>query len=823
MNTLLQDLRYTTRMLLRCPGFAVVAIVTLAVAIGANTAIFSVISAVLLRPLPYPDSDDLVVVWSQFPARDVYEETLAPGMYFELENQTQVFDQVAIARSHSFTLTGVGPPERIRGMRASASCLSMLGAKPELGRIFVTSDDGPSASPAIVLSHPLWQRRFGGDPGVIGRTIQLDEQAYTVVGVLKRGFPVTRAYLSMLHDPDARVDYWIPLALTAADREDHSRQNYQVLARLKPGVDLADAQAAIDVLASRMKQEFPANYPPDSGFAMNAVPLLGPMVREVQPALRLLGGAAVLVLLIACANVANLLLARATGRNQEIAMRMALGASRSRIVRQLLTESVILALMGGIVGLLVAWWGTSALLKIGTSTIPRLGEVAIDARVVAFAFGLSLLTGIVFGLAPAWTASKASLNQTLRDGRGNTIGVGLRGPGRFAPRRLLVVGEISLSAVLLIGAGLLMHSFYRLQNVDPGFSPQGVLSFQLPRNPDYGRNMDAYGGFYADLRQRLAGLPGVEAVGGMSVLPLTPGESFAPVLVEGYTPPSGQAELQANSCTALWDCFETMGIPLIAGRYFDERDTADSLPVAIVDEAFARRVWPNDDPIGKRIRDAGLGQLPPWLTVVGVVGTVRRSGLEGDSRITYYQPYSQWASKSMYVVVRTSSDPSALTSAIAGQVWALDADWPILDVATMEQRVSAALAERRFSLFLLGGCAASALVLATVGLYAVLAHMVSQGTHEIGIRMALGARRSDVLRRVLSCGLTLTGIGLLIGLVISLAGTRILASLLYEVRATDPATFVGVPLLLLCVALVACYFPARRAADVDPMVALRCE
>ena len=823
MSTLLQDLRYALRMLVRSPGFTIVLVLTLALGIGVNTAVFSVVSGVLLQPLPYQDSDDLVLLWGQFPDREVFEESLSPGMYFEIKDQTHVFDQVTIVKSHSFTLTGAGTPERFQGVRASASCLSMLGARPTLGRIFASDEDEPGKPRTIVLSHALWERRFGSDPTVINRIVQLDEQDYTVIGVLEEDFPATRTYLPMLHDHSARIDYWIPLVLSAADRHEHSRQNYWILARLRPGVSIADAQVEMDLLAGRMKQELPQYYPHDSGFAMDVVPLLEPMVREIRPVLRLLAGAAGFVLLIACANVANLLLARAAKRYKEISMRMALGASRRRIVRQLLTESVLLSLLGGAVGLLIAWWGTSAFLVVGAKTIPRISEVDINTSVVTFTFGLSLLTGIVFGLAPAWTASRVSLNQTLRDGGRSLIGTSSFRHQRYSARRLLVVAELGLSVVLLIGAGLLSHSFYRLQSVDPGFSPENVLSFQLPQNADYKKDMAMYHRFYARLRDRIGGLPGVESAGGMSVLPLTPGESYAPVSVEGYVPAHDETELKANSCTVLWACFETMKIPLIAGRYFDEQDTADSLPVAIVDEAFAKRIWPNDDPIGKRIRDPGLGRPFPWLTVVGVVGTVRRSDLEGDSRITYYQPYSQWACQSMYVVVRTSSDPRELASAIASEVWALDKNSPILRVATMEQRISDTLARQRFSLFVLGAFAASALVLATVGLYAVLAHMVSQSTHEIGIRMALGARQSDVLCCVLRHGLTLTGIGLLIGLAIALAGTRVLASLLYEVGAADPVTFIGVPVLLAAVALLACYFPARRATKVDPMVALRCE
>jgi len=823
MNMLMHDLRYAVRMILKNPAFTVIVVLTLALGIGANTAIFSVVNGVLLRPLPYQDPDDLVVLWSHYPGRSVYEETLSPGMYFQIKEQSDIFDQVAIGKSHSFTLTGGGPPERVRGMRASASCLPMLGAKPELGRLFAAGEDDPGRPPTIVLSHALWQRRFGGDRAVIGSHLQLDDLSYSIIGVLPESFPDTRVYLPNFYDPNLRVDYWIPLVLSPADRQEHGRQNFGVLARMNPGVDLAEARAELGLLAGRVRQAHPEHYPPESGFTLDVVPLLDPIVREVRPALRLLVGAAGLILLIACANVAGLLLARATSRQKEIGMRIALGAGRLRIMRQLLTESALLSLLGGGIGLLAAWWGTSALLAIGAETMPRIGEVGVDSSVVMFTFALSLVTAIVFGLAPAWTVSRVDVNRAIRETGRSLIGARSFVRQRWSARRFLVVTELSLAVALLIGAGLLMHSFWKLTTVDPGFSPENVLSFQLPENRDYRKDMDAYRRFYDELGERIAALPGVESVGGMSVLPLAPGESFAPITVEGYVSGPDETELKADARTVIWDYFETMKIPIIAGRCFDERDTIDSPRVAIVDETFAERVWPGETPIGKRIRDPGFDGRLPWLTVVGVVGAVKRADLESDPQMTYYQPYSQWAQQWMYVAVRTSSDPEGIVDSIAGEVWALEKDMPLLRVATMDQRIADTLARRRFSFYLLGAFASLALVLAVAGLYGVMAYMVSQSSHEIGIRMALGARQSDVLRVVLCNGMVLTGIGLAIGLAVSLAATRVLRSLLYEVTTTDPVTFIGVPLLLAVVAGLACYIPARRAASVDPMVALRCE
>ena len=822
MNTVLQDLRYASRMLGKNPGFAAVIILTLALGIGMNTAVFSIIQGVLLQPLPYSDADRLVALWARYPGRAVFEETLAPGMYHEIKGQERIFDQVAAIKTHSFTLVGHGTSERVRGVRASLSCLSMLGARPALGRIFAADETESGETRGIVISHALWQRRFGGDFSVIGRMIRLDDRDYTIIGVLEEGFPATRAYLPMLRDHNTRIDYWIPLVFSDADRQEHGRQNFDILARLACGVGLADAQAEMDLLAGRMQQELPQYYPPGDGFALDVVPLMEPMVRGVRPALRLLAAAAALVHLIVCANVANLLLARATGRRREIATRMALGAGSARIVRQLLTESVLLALLGGGAGLLLAVWGTSVFHAIGRQTIPRIDGVTIDSTTAAFTFVLSIFTGLLFGLAPAWGVARTDLSQSIRNGARSLAGLGLFGR-RCTARNFLAITELSLSVVLLIGAGLLIRSFHRLQCVDPGFSPENVLTFQMPRNPEFNADITAYQRFYAELHKRLASLPGVVSVGGMSVLPLAPGESYGPVEVEGFMPEGDEQEFKANSCSVLWDCFKTMKIPLVAGRYFDDRDTSDGLPVAIIDKTFAKKFWPNEDPIGKRIRDAGIGRTFSWLTVVGVVGSVRRSDLEGDSAITYYQPYSQWGSQSMYLAVRTSSDPEEMASAISGAIWTLDKNWPILDLSTMEQRVTAVLARRHFALVVLGIFAVTALLLAVVGLYAVLAHIVNQGTHEIGIRMALGAREWDVLFAVLRQGLTLSGIGLGVGLIISASVARLMESLLYEVGTRDPVTYLGVPMLLGAVALLACLIPARRAARVDPMAALRYE
>ncbi|MGD8453996.1 MAG: ABC transporter permease [Phycisphaerae bacterium] len=834
MSALLQDLRYAARTLWRSPGFALVVILTLSLGIGASTAIFSVVHGVLLRPLPFADADHLVVLWSRLPGLngeglvlgDLFNDedgVFSPAMYFEIKDQSRVFDDVAILHTHSFTLTEGGVPERVRGMRASAWCLATLGAKPALGRVFSPADDDPGRPHTIVLSHALWQRRFGCDPGVIGTLLELDGQSYGVIGVLAEDFPATRAYLPMFRDPAARIDYWIPLSLSAADRYEHGRQNYRLFARLAYGVTLADARAELRLLVGRMVQQHPDFYPTQAGFTVDVLPMDDLVVRAVRPALWSFSGAVALVLLIACANIANLLLARATKRRKEIGMRLALGASRLRIMRQLLTEAILLSVLGGGGGLLLGSWGTSLLLAIGAEKIPRINEVGVSVSVVTFTLGLSVLTGIIFGLVPAWTASRMGLEQTLREGPRSAVGAGSFWHWRSDARHLLVVGELSLSVILLIGAGLLIHSFCRLQSVDPGFAPDNVLTFQLPPNPDYGRDMARHAAFFDEVGQRIAALPGVESVGGVNVLPMTPGDCTGPVAVEGQLPADEDTCTTADERVVLRDYFETMKIPLIAGRFFNEYDTSDSLPVVIVDETFARRFWPSETAIGRRIKAPWPGSQLSWLTVVGVVGAVRQSDLDSLPTMTYYRPYPQWAQRGMYLTVCTSTDPEALVNAVAKEVWSLDKDRPLMQVATMEQRLSDILSQRRFSLALLVVFAGIALVLAVVGLYAVLAHIVSQSTHEIGVRMALGARRADVLRAVLGRGLMLAGVGLAIGLAVSLAATRLLASFLYGVEVTDATTFVGVAGLLAVVAVLACYLPARRATRVDPMVALRCE
>ncbi|UCE58631.1 MAG: ABC transporter permease [Phycisphaerales bacterium] len=825
MGALVQDVRFAARMLLRRPGPTTVIVLTLALGIGANAAVFGIVYDVLLRPLPFRDAENLVALSSQFPVQGEYNESLSPGLFYEIKERMHVFEHAAILQTHSFTLTGDGPPERIRGVRTSASCLSILGAKPILGRLFAPGEHEAGAAPGIVLSHALWQRRFGSDPSVIGRLLNVGEEEYTVIGVLERSFPSTRAYLPMLFNPDARIDYWSPLELGDQNRQAHDRRDYRVLARLAPGVTLAEAKVEMNALASRMRQEHPQHYSPEEDFAIGVTPFLDPMVREVQPALRLLAGAAAVVLLIACANVANLLLAWGAGRRQEIGMRLALGASRVRIMRQLLTESIVLSLLGGATGLLLCSWGTSVLVAGGGKTIPRIGEVGSHAPVLLFTLALSILTGIVFGLAPSLTASASRPNQTLRDSTGGLLRARRSRSLLTLLPRMVVVAELGLSVVLLICAGLLTHSFYRVLCVDPGFSPEKVLSFQLPENPDYPNvpGLPHYVGFYNQLQERLARLPGVESVGGVSVLPLEPGESTSAIAGEGCGPANNKTVAEAHEHAVLWDFFQTLKVPLLSGRYFDESDKADGIPVAIVDETLAERFWPDQNAIGKRMKGVGLGDDDSRLTVVGVVRAVKHADLESKTGITYYRPYGQWASKWMHLVIRTSSDPTGIVSAVANEVWALDANRPLLQVASMEQRLADSLARRRFSMFLLSVFAGLALILAVVGLYAVLAHSVARDTREIGIRMALGARREDVHSAVLRHGLAITATGLAIGMVASLVGTSVLETLLFEVTATDPVTFLGIPLLLGGIALLACYLPARRATKVDPMVALRCE
>ncbi|MDQ3802556.1 MAG: ABC transporter permease [Acidobacteriota bacterium] len=811
MRTLLQDLRFAARVLWKSPGVSAVAVVALTLGIGANTAIFSVVNAVLLRPLPYKDPERLVRLSED--SERVPQMSVAYPNFLDWREQQTVFEQMAAMQLQSYNLSGGGEAERLSGRNVSPEFFSVLGVAPALGRTFTEEENARGRERVVVLSHGLWQRRFGGDKGILGRAVTLNGEPFTVVGVLPRGF--------LYGSP---TDVFVPIG-SALDEMMMSSRGYHpgiyVLARLKDGVGLERAREEMKAIAARLAAQYPAS---NSGNTVRMQPLGEYFVGEIRPSLLILLAAVGMVLLIACANVANLLLARAAARGREIAIRTALGASRLRIVRQLLTESVTLALAGGVCGLLLALWGVDLLRSLTADNLPPTAEVGLDANVLLFTLAVSLVTGVAFGLAPALQASRMDLNTSLKEGGRSQSG----GVGRQRMRNILVVAEVALSLLLLIGAGLMLKSFFRLRQAEIGFNPQNLLTMQVSRTVGKGEDPARAAAFFDQLRERLEATPGVGAAaytGGMPML----GAPDTSVMVAGRPAPEPGKAPQAVLFITSPGYLEAMGIRLVRGRFFDEHDDANSQLVAVVDEAFARIIFPGEDPVGQRLK--GGGDVPD-AEIVGVVEHVNNYGLNVPEAVQpqlYYafkqvpKNYMADALGNVYVAVRTSGDPAALVPAVRREAQALDPAQPLYNINTMEEVLAQSVATQKLSMLLLGLFAGVALALAAVGLYGVMSYTVTQRRHEIGVRMALGARPSDVLRMVVGQGMLLTAVGIGVGLLGALAATRLMASLLYGVSATDPATFAGIPLVLASVALAANYIPARRAMKVDPMEALRYE
>jgi predicted permease len=825
MSAFSQDLRYAFRALLARPGFSIVAVLSLAIGIGANSAIFSVASALLLRPLPYANADRQVILWNTSPGLGITEDWFSTAQYFDIKNGTQSFEDVAIAIGANSNLTGDGEPERIGTIRMSSNLLPMLGVRPFLGNLFGLDDDQPGKTGKVLLGYSTWMRRYGGDHGVIGRPLTLNGQPYEVIGVLPASFSLPREVMPTLGVvDDAEVVLPLPLAANAA--EVRNREDYNIIATLRPGVAIAQARVELDALTARLRREHPDFYPPNGGLTFRVLPLQEQAVGRVRLALLVLVASVAFVLLIACANVANLLLSRALARQREVAVRAALGASRWRIVRQLLTESLVLAATGGFVGLLVSFFCLQGIRSLGAASVPRLHEIAIDWRVLLFTFAISVVAGVLFGLAPALRLSTLDLHGSLKDASRGSAGASVVwGRGRNL-RRLLVVAELALSVMLLIGAGLLIRSFSHLQNVSPGFNPTNVLTFELTMTGRKYNDVDAVLETYRQLWARLSTLPGVTAAGGVTALPLSQMMAWGPITIEGRTAPEGEKFINADIRVVGGDYFRAMDIPLLKGRLFSqEYDTRTSPRVVVIDGRMAKQFWPGEDPIGKRIRTGGFDVTPdtPWMTIVGVVGAVRQDALDADSRIAYYRFQGQTPSRAMNVVVRSASDTSGLGARVTGEIRALDPDLPIYKMRTMGERVEASLSERRFSMLLLTLFALLALGLAAIGIYGVLAYLVSQGTRELGIRLALGAAPRDLLLLVVRQGMSVAATGMTLGLAGAFVLTRFMRALLFGVNASDPATFAAIALLLTLVALAACYVPARRAARIDPVVSLRAE
>jgi len=801
---------------------AIAAILSLGIGIGANTAVFSVANALLLRPLNYANADRLAILWNRSPGLNIAEDWFSTAQYFDIETSHGGFEQLAIALGANFNLTGGGDPERVGVIRVSSNLFPMLGAAPIHGQLFVPEDDVPGRPGPAVLAHGFWTRRFGGDASVVGTSIILNGQSYQITGVLPQAFRLPREVLPTLGVAEDG-EIFLPLPLPPAAPQTRTREDYNLIATLKPGVSVASAQAEMDLLTARLRREHPDFYPPHGGLTFSIVPLQEQVVGNVRQTVLVLTAAVAFVLLIACANVANLLLSRALARQRELAIRSALGATRGQIARQLLGEAVLLSAIGGALGVLLAWIGVEWMQAIQPVNVPRLRDIAIDGRVLLFTAGIAVSAGILAGLAPALGLRRLDLQRSLAAASRGSAGPGtMWGRGGWL-RRTLVGSQIALAVVLLIGAGLLIRTMANLQRVPPGFNPDGILEFELTMTGQKYANGPLVLESYKSLWERLRNIPGVTAAGGVTSLPLSGYFAWGPITVEGRIRPPGENFINADIRTAGGKYFEAMEIPLERGRFFNAFDTPDKERVVIVDEFMAAELWPGADPIGKRIRFGDLKSTAPWQTVVGVVGRVKQYGLEMDGRIAYYMPQTQSPSRALYVAVKTSGDLGALAAAVRQQVRDLDPNLPIYRMRPMTGLVAASLARQRFAMQLLGLFAVVALALAAIGTYGVMAYVIAQGTRELGIRVALGATGGGILALVLRQGLTVALVGITVGVAGAAAVTGVMRSLIFGVEAIDPVTFGVVSAILAGVATVATLVPAIRASGVNPAVSLRAE
>ena len=814
METLIQDIKFGLRMLLKSPSMSIIATVALALGIGANTAIFSVVNAVLLRPLPFPNPDALVAVYETNQRRGTIRGSHSYPNFFDIRTQNTVFERVAVYRSSDFIMTGRGEPARLMGAVMTADLFPLLGIAPAMGRTFLPDEDKPSETGrVVVLSHRLFQTRFGGDASILNQQITLDGRSFTVVGVMPPSFE-----FPIQNEP---VDLWTTIAGDSSGADPITAQRgahfLNVIARLKPDVTPEQAQGDLNTIAARLEQQYPDTNA-QRGLRMESA--LMALVGDVRPALLILLGAVACVLLIACANVANLLLARATSRHKEMAVRAALGASRLRVIRQLLTESVLLSLVGGALGLLLAVWWADLLVALGKEDIPRAVHVGIDWRVLGFTLGVSIVTGLIFGLAPAFHSSKTDLVESLKDGGRGTS----EGARRNRLRSILAVGELAVAVVLLVVAGLLIKSLWRLQNVNSGLQPDNVMTFNLAL-PETRYKTDRQAQFFEALKTRIESSPGVQSASTILPLPLSGDRFSISFQIEGREV-APKDEPSADIFFTGVGYFGTMGIPIVKGRDFEQRDQHGSTPVVIITEEFARQYFPNEDPIGKRIQP-GISTFEdedsPMREIVGVVSDIRNRTLNTEPKPAYYVPQTQVPFSQMAVVIKTNNEPRGLISGMTKEVAALDADLPLFGVKTMREYLSASVAGPRFNTTLLSIFAGVALVLTLVGLYGVMSYSVAQRTNEIGIRLALGAQTRDVLWMIVKQGSILILLGLGFGLAGAYAATRVISSLLFGVTAKDPFTFAAAAVLLAIVALLACYIPAWRATKVDPLQALRYE
>jgi putative ABC transport system permease protein len=813
-----QDFQYALRILAKNPVITLVAVLTLALGIGANTAIFSVLNAVVLRPLPYAEPDRLVMVWETVEGND--KRSAAPGNFTDWRSQNTTFSDLAATFYGNFNLTSDGEPERINGSTVTSNLMSTLGVAAQLGRTFQADDDENQDRRLVILGDGLWQRRFGSDRGIIGRNVTIDETPYTIIGVMPPGFkyPVQSDLWVLGRDRNA-----VSMSLISQFPQNdwtHERDAHfiSVVGRLKPGVTLAQAQSDIAGIARRLEQDFPKT---NSGLGSNVISLHTQVVGNVKTLLSILLGAVALVLLIACTNVASLLLARATQRDREFAIRRAVGASRLRLVRQLLTESVVLGLAGGLAGLGLSVWAVDLFIKLSPGDIPRLSEASVDLRLLGFTFLVSMITGVTFGLWPALQATAGSLNQSLKE----TGSKASEGKQRRRARNVLIVTELALAQVLLVGAGLLLMSYFRVSQIDPGFNAERVLSAKIApaasKYPDAKSRVQ----FYSRVLDRLRSLPGVSSAGMVMNLPLSGASMNRGFQAEGRPEPKPDENVSMDYQVVSHDYFSTLGVPIIRGRGFTEQDRDGAPRVIVINEAMATRYWPNEDPVGKRMAIGESSKETSWRTIVGVAGDMHHASLTElpvpTAFIDYRQDVESWSR--MAFVIKTETDAASFTSSVRSSLVSLDPQQPVYAIETMEKLLASSVAPRRFVMSLIGSLAFIALALAVVGIYSVISFSVSERTREIGIRMALGADRRDVLKLVLGQGMRVAIFGILAGAVIAFALSGLIKSLLFEVSASDPKTFVLVSSLLTLVALIACYLPARRATRVDPLVALKNE
>jgi putative ABC transport system permease protein len=814
METLLKDIRYGIRGLLKRPAFTAIAVITLALGIGANTAIFSVVNAVLLRPLPFHDPGQLVTLWERNPKQGYEQNPPAAGNYVDWREQNRVFAQMAIyAPSRNFNLSLGDQPERISGAAVSSSLFELLGVSAVQGRTFSSEEEQPGNDQVALISHSLWQRHFAADLNPVGRTITLDSKPYTIVGVMPEGFQFPGGSGTVLRTfTPAAAELWVPLALDADTLRQRSSHSLYAIGRLKPGITVGQATAEMDAIQQRLEQQYPTFY---VGSHVKVVPLAEQIAGTARQPLLILWGAVAFVLLISCANVANLLLSRSNSRKKEFALRAALGAGRTRIIRQLLTESLLLSFAGGIAGALLAAWGVHVLSTIVPPDFPRRGEIAIDGWVLGFTLLISVLTGIIFGLAPAIQSTKMDLTEALKASGRNSAG----SSHRHSLRSLLVMSEMALALILLIGAALMIQSFLRLQQVGAGFTADNVLTMEvsLPRN-SYPRERRP--DFFQRLLERARSVPGVQLVAAAKHLPLSGDNMNFAFDIEGRPFPPGRSP-GADCRFVTSDYFKALRISLLKGRLFSESDGPHAPHVLLINKAMAARFFPNEDPIGKRL-ELGINSFTGQI--VGIVGDVKHVGLDADVNEEVYAPYSQapfWTD--MTLLVRTSGDPMSVAGAMRNELGTLDKQVSIGKVRTMDTIAAESVAQPRFRTLLLGLFGISALLLASVGIYGVMSYAVTQRTQEIGIRMALGAQVGDVRRLVIKNGMTLALIGVAIGLAGAFGLTRLMATLLFGISATDVPTFAAISVGVVAVALLACYIPARRATKIDPLVALRYE